>query len=131
MSGHEGVPDGDTGWCAVCPLPLIHPSHQVAKPEPPVVRTEDPWTAHEAANRVEPTRGTRKAAVLNLLRSAGGWVDGAAIASPDVGGSEGLRRLRELREHDGWSIERRPHPTSSTAWQYRLNQSHDAHQRTA
>ena len=88
---------------------------------PPVVGNGDPWTSHVAAELIEPTRGTRKHAVLTLLREAqGGWVNGSEIATQEVGGSEGLRRLRELREADGWVIERRPAPGMSTSWQYRL-----------
>lgn len=83
-----------------------------------VVRTTDPESAHIAAARIEPKRGTRKAAVLARLQQ-GGWVDGVEIASVEIGGSEGLRRLRELGD-DGWVIEKRPHPQSDTAWQYRL-----------
>lgn len=87
----------------------------------PIVRHDDPASAHLAAERIQPKRGTRKAAVIRFLQAANGeWVDGYAIASPDVGGSEGLRRLRELRRDDGWPIEERPHPTSATSWQYRL-----------
>lgn len=87
---------------------------------PPIVRRTDLQLARDAAERIEPTRGTRKSAVLDLLRSTDTWVDGSEIASPAVGGSEGLRRLRELREADGWPIEHRAHPDSATAWQYRL-----------
>ena len=47
----------------------------------------------------------RKARVLALLKAhQGRWIKGSAICHPDIGGSEGLRRLRELRA-DGWPIE--------------------------
>lgn len=79
----------------------------------------------------------RQANVLRALRSAhfgrvfvadevtfltaDGWVEGYALCHPAIGGSEGLRRLRELREL-GWSIERRLHPVKGrTAQQYRLD----------
>jgi hypothetical protein len=91
-----------------------------------IVRESDPPTAHLAAERIQPKRGTRKALVLACLTGAGGdWVDGVIIATPEIGGSEGIRRLRELRD-DGWNIETRPHPQSETAWQYRLVQAQSA-----
>jgi hypothetical protein len=41
----------------------------------------------------------RKAQVLKVLQNAEGeWVGGPALCNQAVGGSEGLRRLRELRE---------------------------------
>jgi hypothetical protein len=49
-----------------------------------------------------------------------GWVDGHVLCHPQIGGSEGLRRLRELRA-DGHRIERRHHPDKDrTDNQYRL-----------
>jgi hypothetical protein len=52
-----------------------------------------------------------------------GWVDGPSITTPAVGGSEGLRRLRELRE-DGVEIEVRVKPATRgvalATRQYRL-----------
>lgn len=86
----------------------------------PIVRNDDPWTSHEAARRIEPKRGTRKAAVLGVLQKAQGlWVRGSDLCEPYVGGSEGLRRCRELRQ-EGWPIERKPDPHSATSWLYRL-----------
>jgi len=55
-----------------------------------------------------------------LERNANDWVDGMELLRPDVGGSEGARRLRELRA-DGHNIQRRLHPDQSHGmWQYRL-----------
>lgn len=109
------------GMCVTCARADRAEQLRGTEQRPPIARSDDPWSAKLAAARVEPSRGTRKAAVLALLRSANGsWVDGSDIATADVGGSEGLRRLRELREADGWPIERRPHPTRATSWQYRL-----------
>lgn len=71
---------------------------------------------------------TRKDQVLAKLREAldapllnpGGWVDGPDLANEEVGGSEGLRRLRELKS-DGYLIQERAHPDPSRAiHQYRL-----------
>ena len=68
---------------------------------------------------IAPRHGTRQQLVLAYLQARPGqWVDGFALASPEVGGSEGLKRLRELRAA-GWPIEKRPKPHSE-AWQYRL-----------
>jgi biotin operon repressor len=64
---------------------------------------------------------TRKERVLDRLRSAGGaWLDGPELANAEVGGSEGLRRVRELRA-EGYRIEERRHPDPRRAVrQYRL-----------
>lgn len=71
---------------------------------------------------------TRKDQVLAKLREAldapllnpGGWVDGPDLANEEVGGSEGLRRLRDLRA-EGFLIQERAHPDPSRAiHQYRL-----------
>lgn len=101
---------------------LATAANRVHDRERPIVRTDDPANSHVAAERIHPKRGSRKSLVLEALRSAGGdgWVDGTALETPEVGGSQGTRRLRELRA-DGWAIEARPHPTSDTAWQYRLS----------
>lgn len=69
------------------------------------------------------TEMSRKERVFELLAGAvgndeGGWVDTMDVCHPDVGGSEGMRRLRELR-NDGNSIEKRKKKGSSQ-WQYRL-----------
>lgn len=64
---------------------------------------------------------TRAQQVLRRLQEAQGeWVDGTELANEVVGGSEGLKRLRELRGL-GWGIEERRHPNPRRAiWQYRL-----------
>jgi hypothetical protein len=68
---------------------------------------------------IQPRHGTRQALVLAYLQARPGqWIDGFALAAPEVGGSEGLKRLRELRAA-GFPIEKRPKPHSD-AWQYRL-----------
>jgi hypothetical protein len=67
-------------------------------------------------------RETRAQQVLRRLREADGeWVDGSELATAEVGGSEGLKRLRELRAA-GEPIEERRHPDPRRAvWQYRLS----------
>jgi len=83
--------------------------------------------------RRAPTRKERVLAVLEAAAAGGvvvvngsqiphdeGWVNGHELTRPDVGGSEGLRRLRELKA-DGHDIEMRPHPVHGrTSRQYRL-----------
>lgn len=55
-----------------------------------------------------------------IISTPDGWVDGYALCSPGLGGSEALRRLRELRA-DGHDIEMRAHPVHGrTARQYRI-----------
>lgn len=54
------------------------------------------------------------------VKTPDGWVDGWALCHPAIGGSEGLRRVRELRAL-GHEIEMRPHPVHGrTTRQYRL-----------
>lgn len=125
MFGAAGDGDGWTSTCAAsdCSALRLDGSLYCAAHQP-VVRRDDPPPAREGAARIEPKRGTRKALVLGMLRRAAEagpavWVDGAVLTQPSCGGSEGLRRLRELRR-DGWGIESRPHPDSQTAFQYRL-----------
>jgi hypothetical protein len=64
---------------------------------------------------------TRKKQVLERLRQAAGdWVNGPELANETVGGSEGHRRLRELRA-EGYAIEERKHPDPNRSiWQYRM-----------
>lgn len=63
---------------------------------------------------------TRKEQVLAHLQARKDqWVDGPEIQNEQVGGSEGHRRLRELRM-DGHRIETRKHPDPERdIWQYR------------
>lgn len=48
-----------------------------------------------------------------------GWIDGWLLRRPEIGGSGGLRRVRELRG-EGEQIEMRPHPIDARYRQYRL-----------
>ena len=54
----------------------------------------------------------------HLVEHQGCWIAGFQIACPEVGGSEGLKRLRELRT-DGWPIIKRK-SAGSTAYEYCL-----------
>ena len=65
---------------------------------------------------------SRRDQVLKRLQDANGdWVDGADLSNAECGGSEGLKRLRELRkpEFGGHVIKMRPKPDSDQ-FQYRL-----------
>lgn len=65
---------------------------------------------------------TRKEQVLKYLSDrANIWVDGPEISNEAVGGSEGLKRLRELRDEDHYRILARKHPNPRRdIWQYKL-----------
>ena len=65
--------------------------------------------------------GKRQRLVLRVLED-GEWHDGHELTHPAVGGSEGLRRLRELREK-GYTIEMRKKAKGQTTRQYRLEGS--------
>lgn len=87
---------------------------------PPIARTNDPINSHVAAEQIEPTRGSKRAAVLDYLRQhMDDWVDAPGLATQDVGGFGGTRRMRELRQM-GWNIETRQKPNSPNTWQHRL-----------
>lgn len=60
---------------------------------------------------------TARERVYDVLRSRR-WTPGFALTEPEVGGSEGLRRLRELRAQ-GFEIKRRK-IEGSNAFEYRL-----------
>ena len=83
--------------------------------DPPIVGRADPANSHIAAALVEPSRGSKRAAVLDLLRQSG-WVSAERLR--EVGGGQGDRRMRELRQM-GYKIEARP-TGSGTSWEYRL-----------
>lgn len=90
----------------------------------PLARSNDPWSAKLAAERIEPTRDTKCAQVLAYLRERKGqWVNGLEFRTPEVGGASGDRRCRELKERYGFNIERRPDPSKSGGvWQYKLTE---------
>lgn len=103
------------------PSKSLNPTPGPSRPTKALSRRTDPWTAKEGAERIEPKRETRKAEVLDKLRAHEGvWVSGSLLATMSCGGSEGLRRLRELRADNGWPIERRRDPESETMFEYRL-----------
>jgi hypothetical protein len=65
-----------------------------------------------------PNPGTRKGKVLALLME-GEWISTMDINDVTVGGSEGCKRLRELRQ-DGWPIIQQYHAKGSQSL-YRLD----------
>ena len=73
----------------------------------------------EAPDGPGPTAERRRAEVLARLR-VGGWVEGNDLATEECGGSEGLRRLRELRA-EGHRIVKRHNPDpGATSYLYML-----------
>lgn len=62
---------------------------------------------------------TRKERVYNYLKKNRKYVPGHAITDPAIGGTEGLRRLRELRA-DGEKILKRRNPKTGQ-WEYKLD----------
>lgn len=60
---------------------------------------------------------TARERVYNILK-ARRWTPGYELTTPEVGGSEGLRRMRELRSQ-GWEIQSR-RMEDSNAYEYRL-----------
>lgn len=69
---------------------------------------------------------SRKDQVFKVLHDhLGMWIDGTALANEQVGGSEGLKRLRELRidlrAEGKYAIQQRQHPEPGRSiYQYRL-----------
>ena len=53
------------------------------------------------------------------LMSDGNWHDGHEITHPNIGGSEGKRRLREMKAK-GYQYEKRRKESSQGTFQYRL-----------
>ena len=129
MAEHPYVDDGSGQSCEHCGMPEKHYGFHPkpveervdrGKRPPPIVRTDDPGTAHEAAQRYQPKRDSAKGRVLAYLQQRiGQWVDAPELVTPEVGGFAGTRRMRELRDV-GWPIETRPKPDGSNTWQHRL-----------
>jgi hypothetical protein len=88
----------------IAPIKLID-IPELVEMASPLVRKSDPVTSHIGAGIIEPKRSTRKGQVLAVLR-ASDWVSGHDLCTHECGGSEGLRRLRELRA-EGWPVETR------------------------
>jgi hypothetical protein len=61
---------------------------------------------------------TRKEKVLSYLKKNRRYVPGYELTTPEVGGTEGLRRLRELRA-DGTNIISRKNPETGI-YEYKI-----------
>lgn len=73
-----------------------------------------------ALDLAAPTLKTRRARVLDCLeRGKDQWIPGEVLRSPAVGGSEALRRVRELTAA-GHPIARKPTGGKRTSWLYKL-----------
>ena len=64
-------------------------------------------------------KGRKREVYQALVNAKGGWVGGPALANVACGGSEGLRRLRELREM-GYEIEKKKIDPKHNYYSYRL-----------
>jgi hypothetical protein len=62
---------------------------------------------------------TKKQRVYNYLKRARKYVPGDELTQPDVGGPEGLRRVRELRQ-EGVDISVRRNP-DTRQWEYKID----------
>lgn len=120
---HEGAcrpgfvcPHGCVAFVDVAPS-LFDPPRDRPEHRPPLAGHDDPPNSHEAAALFEPRRDSAKGRVLAFLRSRPGvWVEGHDLCAPAVGGEEGKRRARELRQA-GHPIEVRSQ--AKGAWLYR------------
>lgn len=72
---------------------------------------------HEAIGAKPRNLGQRQLAVLNVLKD-GAWHSTVELSVSSSGGSEGTRRLRELRAL-GYQVEKRK-KADSTQFEYRL-----------
>jgi hypothetical protein len=121
-------------YCAVagCAWPVepcpFHPKAKRKAALTPIVWPTDPGEPSASDARPHPdddriiSTDTRRAEVLALLTArANTWVPGPELAVAALGGSEGLRRVRELREdkHGGYIIEVR-RMSGRDAYEYRL-----------
>lgn len=73
---------------------------------------------YEDPSRNTLTQTRRENVLQALLRHPRAWIPGPDLAAAHVGGSEALRRLRELRAQ-GWRIEGR-RMVNRDAWEYRI-----------
>ena len=82
-------------------------------------RFATPIAIETASGPTEPPTHTAAGRVLAHLRTANGrWVDGEELVRPHVGGINGTRRARELRQA-GHPIDIEPDPNDAHRWLYR------------
>ena len=60
----------------------------------------------DRVKRINKVSGRKREVLARLMAADGKWVGGPELANRRCGGSEGLRRLRELREL-GYAIEKK------------------------
>lgn len=89
---------------------------QAARPNLDPLEADNALTGHAEAPHKAPRLDSARGRVLHLLLDRQ-WHTSPAICDPAVGGSEGLRRLRELRA-EGWWIEKRR--ATAGLYEYRL-----------
>lgn len=106
--GHKGQCSCTHCGTKFFPKPLPEAPHEPETPH------------HEEPGKVRKVSlSTRRERVLGVLSmKANHWVDGSDLTDPEVGGSEGLRRLRELRS-EGHMIRKRRKP-GGDGFQYRI-----------
>jgi len=95
----------------------MHPPHTI----PPLVIERDTTRRDRVLKALEYAAQHQQLRFQSIDEPArDGWVDGYLLCHPGIGGSEGLRRVRELRAADQ-PIEVRPHPVHGrTTRQYRI-----------
>lgn len=82
-------------------------------------------TAADDVKKEMSDRATRRRAVFNLLAD-GRWHRTTEFQRADVGGSEGMRRVREVRadvergKHRGWKALVKRKAAGSSQYEYRL-----------
>lgn len=92
---------------------------QAAQAAPPALTPTQSRNAPDGPSEPlhsEPRLDSARGRVLHLMLDRQ-WHPAPAICDPAVGGSEGLRRLRELRS-EGWWVEKRR--ATEGVWEYRL-----------
>lgn len=77
---------------------------------------------HSTKNRTRRIQVFEK--LVDAHESGVEWVPGPELATPECGGSEGLKRMREIRKDfrdldTGWDIEGRKR-AGLDSWEYRL-----------
>lgn len=82
-----------------------------------LARRHDPPSSHEAERLIEPVAAYCVSRAFSVLVDAyPEWVSGEAIK--EAAGSEGLRRLRQVKDH-GYDYDKRPPPNGRGVWYYR------------
>lgn len=108
---HAAVEDGDTGYCAACPLPMTHPSHLVdveartlAPVDTPVARVglNAPATSQRAVAAALPRSGTVKSMIFRTIanRAQGATDDEIEVILDRT--HQSVSAARNALAADGW-----------------------------